>query len=132
MKYFKGILAPSENPDSLGYAFRNKRFHIFEQLINQNFPKDKTIKVLDVGGTAYFWQDRDIVRSGRLQITLLNLQAESNLPKGINSLVGDAKQYLEEIRLINKSEMRKLFPGAKIYKEKMLGMTKSFTAHNLD
>lgn len=223
MKYFKAILASSDKPDSLGYAFRNKRFQIFEQLINQNFPKDKTIKVLDVGGTAYFWQDRDIVRSGRLQITLLNLQAENNLPNGINSLVGDAtdlsqfqddhfdlvfsnsviehlytwenqqkmaqecmrickkffvqtpnkhffveahyaipfiqympkaltykiltktrmsrlrkwdprdaKQYLEEIRLINKSEMRKLFPGAKIYKEKMLGMTKSFTAHNLD
>jgi|GEM_PF-3261684 len=38
---------------------------------------------------------------------------------------------MDEIRLINHAEMKQLFPGANIYKEKMLGMTKSFTAHNL-
>lgn len=43
----------------------------------------------------------------------------------------DAQQYLDEIRLISQKEMQKLFPGAKLYKEKFLGMTKSFTAHNL-
>jgi 2-polyprenyl-3-methyl-5-hydroxy-6-metoxy-1,4-benzoquinol methylase len=43
----------------------------------------------------------------------------------------EAKQYLQEIRLISESDMKKLFPGAKIYKEKFLGMSKSFTAHNM-
>jgi ubiquinone/menaquinone biosynthesis C-methylase UbiE len=222
MRQFKAILAPSDNPDSFGYALRNKRFQIFEDLIDKNFPKNQIIRVLDVGGTGYFWKDRKLFHSGRLQITLLNLEAENHLPNGIKSISGnatdlsefednhfdlvfsnsviehlytwenqqkmakecmrvcknyfiqtpnkhfmieahyaipfiqympkrltysiltktrlsrmrkwaphDAEQYLKEIRLINKSEMEQLFPNAKIYKEKMLGMTKSFTAHNL-
>jgi ubiquinone/menaquinone biosynthesis C-methylase UbiE len=222
MRYFKALLASSDQPDSFGYAMRNKRFQIFEALINKNFPNGKVIKVLDVGGTAYFWKDREIVKSGKLQITLLNLHEEKNLSNGIKSMAGDAtdlsifgenhfdlvfsnsviehlytwenqqkmakecqrickkyfiqtpnkhffveahyaipfiqympkgliyrvltktrlsrlrkwepgdaRQYLDEIRLINKREMEQLFPGAKIYHEKMLGMTKSFTAHNM-
>ncbi len=42
-----------------------------------------------------------------------------------------AKQYLEEIRLLNEKEMRILFPKGKILKELTFGMTKSLTAHNL-
>ncbi len=42
-----------------------------------------------------------------------------------------AQQYLDEIRLLNEKEMRILFPGAKILKEKTAGLTKSLTAHNL-
>jgi SAM-dependent methyltransferase len=42
-----------------------------------------------------------------------------------------AQQYLDEIRLLNEQEMKTLFPGAKIWKEKALGMTKSLTAHNM-
>ena len=42
-----------------------------------------------------------------------------------------AQQYLDEIRLLNEKEMRKLFPGSKILKEKAVGLTKSLTAHNL-
>lgn len=43
----------------------------------------------------------------------------------------DAQQYLDEIRLLNEKEMKLLFPGCKILKERTLGMTKSLTAHNL-
>lgn len=43
----------------------------------------------------------------------------------------DAQQYLDEIRLLNEKEMRRLFPGSTILKERTLGMTKSLTAHNL-
>ena len=43
----------------------------------------------------------------------------------------DAQQYLDEIRLLDEQEMKTLFPGAKIWKEKVLGMTKSLTAHNM-
>ncbi|RZS95205.1 methyltransferase family protein [Cecembia calidifontis] len=223
MSNFKAILAPSDNPDSFGFAMREKRFQIFEQLINRNFDKDQVIRVLDVGGTAYFWKDKELIKNGRLKITLLNLEKENGVPEGMESMAGDAtdlsmfedghfdlvfsnsviehlytwenqqkmakecvrvskkyfiqtpnkhffieahyaipfiqyaskkltynvltktklsrmrrwkpqdaQQYLDEIRLINKKEMKKLFPGAKIYKEKMLGMTKSFTAHNMD
>jgi 2-polyprenyl-3-methyl-5-hydroxy-6-metoxy-1,4-benzoquinol methylase len=42
-----------------------------------------------------------------------------------------AQHYLDEIRLLNKAEMSLLFPNSKLLKEKVLGMTKSLTAHNL-
>lgn len=42
-----------------------------------------------------------------------------------------AQQYLNEIRLLSLGEMKMLFPNSTIYKEKFLGMTKSFVAHNL-
>jgi predicted SAM-dependent methyltransferase len=43
----------------------------------------------------------------------------------------EASQYQEEIRLLTKSEMKALFPESILLKEKALGLTKSFTAHNL-
>lgn len=42
----------------------------------------------------------------------------------------DAQQYIAEIRLLSLGEMKKLFPESKVYKEKFLGMIKSFTLHN--
>lgn len=41
-----------------------------------------------------------------------------------------AQQYLDEIRLLDEKEMRVLFPGSKLLKEKAAGLTKSLTAHN--
>lgn len=222
MNYFKALLASSDQPDSLGYKLRNKRFVVIENLLNKHFAKNQQIRVLDVGGTSYFWEDKKIFRSGRLHITLLNLTVEKNLPENMISVSGDAthmpefendsfdlvfsnsviehlytwenqekmarecmrvgkyffiqtpnkhfpieahyvlpfvqyipngitywvltktklsrgmrwsttdaKQYLDEIRLISFSEMKRLFPKASIFKEKFLGMNKSFTAHNL-
>ncbi|MEB2782550.1 methyltransferase domain-containing protein [Algoriphagus sp. C2-6-M1] len=43
----------------------------------------------------------------------------------------DAKQYLDEIRLLDIKEMQLLFPASSMYQEKILGMTKSICAHNL-
>jgi 2-polyprenyl-3-methyl-5-hydroxy-6-metoxy-1,4-benzoquinol methylase len=40
-----------------------------------------------------------------------------------------ARQYLDEIRLLSKREMKKLFPDGKVYREKFLGMTKSVTMY---
>lgn len=42
-----------------------------------------------------------------------------------------AQQYLDEIRLLDGAEMNALFPGSKLLKETVMGMTKSLTAHNL-
>lgn len=42
-----------------------------------------------------------------------------------------AKQYVAEIRLITRKEMRQLFPNSTLYLEKVGGLIKSFTAHNL-
>jgi len=41
-----------------------------------------------------------------------------------------ARQYLDEIRLISQKEYRALFPDSEIWKEKFMGLNKSFVAHN--
>lgn len=41
-----------------------------------------------------------------------------------------ARSYVEEIRLLSLNEMKRLFPGSKVYYEKFLGMDKSFSLHN--
>ena len=43
----------------------------------------------------------------------------------------DARQYIEEIRLLTAQEMSALFPGAALLREKAMGLTKSLTAHTL-
>jgi Methyltransferase domain len=40
-----------------------------------------------------------------------------------------ARRAVEEIRLVSRREMEEFFPGATIYEEKLLGMTKSFVAY---
>lgn len=42
-----------------------------------------------------------------------------------------AKQYLNEIRLLNEKELKVLFTGSSIYREKVFGLVKSISAHNL-
>jgi 2-polyprenyl-3-methyl-5-hydroxy-6-metoxy-1,4-benzoquinol methylase len=59
------------------------------------------------------------------------LLTKTRLSRGSKWDPKDAQQYLEEIRLLTYTEMKTLFPGAKIYKEKFLGMDKSYSAHNL-
>jgi 2-polyprenyl-3-methyl-5-hydroxy-6-metoxy-1,4-benzoquinol methylase len=222
IQQLQSLFASSDQPHSLGYQLRNKRFVDFENLLNKHFAKNERIRILDVGGTAYFWEDKDIFKSNRLDITLLNLQEEKNLPKGMRSVAGDAtnihafqdrsfdlvfsnsviehlyswdnqvnmarecmrignfffiqtpnkhfpieahyilplvqylpsnwtysiltktslsrgfrwkpedaRQYLDEIRLLSIKDMKLLFPGSSIYLEKFMGLNKSITAHNL-
>ena len=43
-----------------------------------------------------------------------------------------ARQYIDEIMLLSKKDMRNMFPSSKIWNEKFMGMNKSFVAHNFD
>ncbi|TFV96285.1 class I SAM-dependent methyltransferase [Algoriphagus kandeliae] len=221
--FLSKIFASSDNPDSLGASFRKKRLAYFESLFFKIFDPEQAIRILDVGGTAYFWESSKLIEYPTIEITLLNLHLEkSELPnikgeKGdatampefgegefdlvfSNSVIEhlytwenqqkmaqeiqrvgkkyyvqtpnryfpieahyalpfaqywpknllfqtltktpfsrfqkwdsqDARQYIEEIRLLDEKEMKQLFPGGKVYREKLGGMTKSITLHNLD
>src|SRR5579863_2121255 len=57
-------------------------------------------------------------------VTHLNLGWRGNIPDKQEAL-----QAVKEIRLLTEKELKNLFPGAKIYKEKLLGMTKSFIVY---
>ena len=212
------IFANSEDKDSLGNRFRNRRFNFFEQQIQK---LKKPIRILDVGGLESFWVNRNYHLKNDVHITLLNLEAVSSKYPNMTSMIGDAtnllhcpdnsfdvvfsnsviehlytknnqekmaneirrvgkyyfvqtpnkyfiiephyllpgfqflsprikyflltktplsrgkfwdkqfaQQYIDEIRLLDKSEMVALFPNGLIYKEMFGGLVKSFTAHN--
>lgn len=215
------LLASSEQKGSLGDKFRSNRFKFFENLVYENFEDQFPIRILDIGGMAYFWKDKELLKKGLIEITLLNLEKEETAIPGLHAVSGDAtnlseypdksfdlvfsnsviehlytwenqekmakeiirvgkkywvqtpnkhffveahyalpyaqylpkkltffiltktklsrgmrwkpeyaQQYLDEIRLLSIGEMKELFPGAEIYKEKLAGMTKSVTAYN--
>jgi len=222
MSFITDLFDSSENPNSLGARLRNKRQKEFETLFYTRFKKTDSVKILDVGGTDYFWKNSSLPNEPTVEITLLNLTKEKvNIP-GIKSIVGDAtnmpefqdksfdlvfsnsviehvytwenqmkmaqeiqrvgkhffvqtpnkyfpieahyaipfaqfmpksvmlpvltktrlsrlkkwnkadaEQYLDEILLVDEAGIKKLFAGASIYKERMLGMVKSLSAHNL-
>lgn len=216
------LFSSSDNPNSLGAKFRARRLKIFEALFFNYFDGNQEIRILDVGGTDYFWKNSKILDLSGVRITLLNIYPERVTHPHINSIVGDAtnmkefpdngfdlvfsnsviehlytfenqkkmaseiarvgkryfiqtpnkyfpieahyalpfaqylpktflfflltktkisrmitwdkdvaRQYLDEIRLLNEKEMRQLFPEARILKETTLGLMKSLTAHNL-
>ncbi|MFN3800973.1 methyltransferase domain-containing protein [Belliella pelovolcani] len=222
MKKLRNLLDASHNPESIGNKFRHRRFFVFETLIAKNFPAGRKLKILDVGGTAYFWKDKDFLKNYQVEIILLNLDASETGHPQLRAVKGDAtdlsefgdhsfdlvfsnsviehlytfenqekmaqecmrvgkkffiqtpnkhfpieahyalpfaqylpskwvytiltktklsrlhrwrpekaQQYLEEIRLLSMKELIKLFPGSTLFKEKFLGMNKSFIAHNL-
>ncbi len=64
---------------------------------------------------------------GSLKYHILTKTKLSRLKKWTHE---DARQYVDEIRLISYSEFRRLFPHSDMYKEMFFGMVKSFTAHN--
>jgi hypothetical protein len=43
-----------------------------------------------------------------------------------------AKQYVNEIVLLSNSELQSIFPHSQIWKERFLGLSKSFVAHNFN
>lgn len=222
MSFISNLFSPSDNPDSLGAKFRNQRNKDFEDLFFKNFSKNEPIRVLDVGGAAYFWNTSSLPSLPNIEIILLNLGVEEIDHPKIKSVVGDAtdmsefednsfdlvfsnsviehlytkenqqkmaneiirvgkkhfiqtpnryfpveahyalpfaqylpkdlvyffltktklsrlqkwdpkdaQQYLDEIRLLDLREMQQLFPNSNMYLEKVMGMIKSISAHNL-
>jgi SAM-dependent methyltransferase len=222
MKFISNLFASSDQPNSLGAKFRFKRQADFEAFFFRTFSKNEPIRILDLGGTTYFWENSNIPNLPEIKITLLNLYLEASHHPNIKTVTGDAtnlanfkegefdlvfsnsviehvytrdnqlkmaneiqrvgkhyfiqtpnkyfpveahyalpfaqfypksltyilltktklsrlqkwdpiaaKQYLEEILLLDESDLKELFPNSKIYKEKVLGLVKSITAHNL-
>ncbi|MDN3203831.1 class I SAM-dependent methyltransferase [Algoriphagus sediminis] len=222
MGSFSDLFKSSDQPNSLGAKFRAKRLEDFEALFFKIFDKDQKIRILDVGGTDYFWKGSSIIDLPNVSITLLNLHLEESSHPSVKAITGDAtdmsnfeneqfdlvfsnsviehlysfdsqkkmadevmrvgkryfiqspnrsfpieahyalpfaqkmpkswvyflltktrfsrlqrweekdaRQYLDEIRLLSQDEMKTLFPGSELYFEKVFGLVKSFAAHNL-
>lgn len=88
------VFAMSANPKSLGNWFREKRFNFFKSnlqlLIHEKQNETLPIKILDVGGTTSYWENRGFHENPLFCITLLNLFAQPAKHKNIISVKGNA------------------------------------------
>ena len=60
------------------------------------------------------------------------LLTKTKLSRGKKWNKKSAKQYIQEIRLLSLKEMKYLFPNSKNKTERFLGMSKSYTLHNIN
>jgi hypothetical protein len=84
---FKNIFDISENKDSLGNQFREKRFSFFLKKFNK---MQKPISILDVGGKINFWKNRGLAGNNDYIITIVNIEKEKSLYSNIKTKMGDA------------------------------------------
>jgi len=80
-------LASSSEPASFANRLRTKRFRKFEGLTAS---LQRPFRILDVGGTNAFWENRGWHQRSDVQILTLNLSAEEQRHTNIQPLVGDA------------------------------------------
>ena len=84
---FKSIFDISENKNSLGNKFREKRFSFFLKKINKI---QKPVTILDVGGKINFWENRGIAGNTNFEITLINIEKETSKYSNIHYEIGNA------------------------------------------
>jgi methyltransferase family protein len=75
------------DPSSFANRMRAKRFELFETLV-ASIPKP--IRIIDVGGTQGFWENRGWAGREDVEVTLVNLTAEPSRHKNILACEGDA------------------------------------------
>ncbi|MDX5338449.1 MAG: class I SAM-dependent methyltransferase [Cyclobacteriaceae bacterium] len=95
MSLLTSLFASSDQPGSLGAKFRKKRLEKFEKLFFENFNSEDPIRILDVGGTDYFWKGSQIPNLPNSRIVLLNLHLEKTSHPHLEARTGDATDMKE-------------------------------------
>ena len=80
-------LATDGRSDSLSHRLRERRFRLFEQLVE---PLPRPLRIIDVGGTNGYWEQRGWAGRDDVSITLVNLEAEERRHENIHPTAGDA------------------------------------------
>jgi Methyltransferase domain len=84
-------LADGRSSGSFSNARRSRRFEAFARLVNglrEN--KAGPVRILDVGGTNLFWEQRGWAGREDVEVVLLNLEAEPRIHTNIEPRAGDA------------------------------------------
>ena len=81
-------LADSEAASSLGTRLRRRRLAHFRALLDA---LPRPLRVIDLGGTARYWELMGLAGAPGVHVTLVNLGAEPDPGPGFVSLVGDAR-----------------------------------------
>jgi hypothetical protein len=86
-------LADADANGSLSNARRSRRFEAFERIL-EDFP-DRPVRVLDIGGTNSFWEQRGWAGRDNVHVVLVNLEAEPRVHENIEPRAGDATNLRE-------------------------------------
>jgi len=85
-------LASGPDPNSFSNRMRSARFRRFENLISS---LTRPMRILDIGGTNEFWENRGWAGRSDVQIYSLNLVAEERKHANIHPIAGDATSLRE-------------------------------------
>jgi hypothetical protein len=84
-------LADAGAKGSFSNARRSRRFEPFAQLVDRLYKqKGRPVRVLDIGGTNSFWEQRGWASRASVHIVLVNLEAEPSVYDNIEGRQGDA------------------------------------------
>ncbi|MFB3431679.1 MAG: class I SAM-dependent methyltransferase [Phycisphaerales bacterium] len=84
--------AASDRQGSLSNQMRSRRFQYFEQLVD-HLPRP--LHIIDIGGTAEFWEQRGWAGRDDAEITAVNLKAAPQRFPNIQVVKGDATNLSE-------------------------------------
>jgi hypothetical protein len=85
-------LATDGRVGSLSHRLRSRRFELFESL-TAGLPRP--LRIIDVGGTNTFWEQRGWAGREDVEITLVNLEAEERRHENIVTTAGDATDLVD-------------------------------------
>jgi hypothetical protein len=80
-------LADDGSAGSISHRLRERRFRLFDRLVG-GLPRP--LRIIDVGGTTKYWQQRGWAGRDDVSITLVNLEAEERQYDNIHPTAGDA------------------------------------------
>ncbi|HEY3475584.1 MAG TPA: class I SAM-dependent methyltransferase [Anaerolineales bacterium] len=86
-------IADNREAGSLAVQFRRKRFAFFQSLLSQ---LERPVHILDIGGTALYWDMMGLNADDQVRVTVLNLTQDSSPQLNITSIVGDARKIEAE------------------------------------
>lgn len=89
-------LADADAKGSFSNSRRSQRFEPFARLVDELAAgKEGPVRILDIGGTVGFWEQRGWAGREGVEIVLINLEAEPTGHANIESRVGDATNLAE-------------------------------------
>jgi hypothetical protein len=89
-------LADQATAGSFSNTRRSRRFAAFATLVDQLLEqRPGPVRILDIGGTNSFWEQRGWAGRERVEVVLINLEAEPRLYPNIDPRAGDATDLSE-------------------------------------
>jgi hypothetical protein len=80
-------LADDKSTQSLSHRLRERRFRLFERLVAE---LPRPLRIIDLGGTNDYWEQRGWAGRDDVSITLVNLDPQAPLHANIHPTEGDA------------------------------------------